>query len=451
MDGKRLTIKNLGEARYPSPMATLRENTELAAQFRDAHEGVLFDNSYQRVIHRGGNLDNLPKFEAAGPRSKLFFEPSSVRAGIVTCGGLCPGLNDVIRGLVMILWYRYGVRQIEGYRYGYRGLNPSLGHSPMELRPEVVSRIHQWGGTILGSSRGPQDPATVVQYLQARGVDMLFVIGGDGTLRGGHAIHEEAVAQGYPLAVVGIPKTIDNDIQFVDPSFGFQTAVAQAVKALQAAHVEAMGAMRGVGLVKLMGRHSGFIACHAALASNDANFVLIPEVDFDLEGPHGLLEQLRHRLIKRDHAVIVVAEGAGQKYVLKEGKDASGNPQLGDIGIWLRDRIAASFDQYKLNGSIKYIDPSYLVRGVPANPPDGVYCFQLAQHAVHAAMAGRTDMVVGRWHGQFVHMPIELAIEKRQVVDPAGDLWLSVLEATGQPDWKPAPNPEAGVVEAPLP
>ncbi len=425
-----LQIRTLGECLIDSPAL---EDGDWPLIDQPRH--VLLHSSVEENLATGREVAELPAFEAAGPRRKLYFDPADLRAGIVTCGGLCPGINDVIRGLVMVLWYRYEVRHIEGYRFGYEGLNPAIGHEPMRLSPEEVGFIHEQGGTILGSSRGPQEPAVMVDYLASRGVNMLFTIGGDGTLRGASAIAEAAASRGVELAVIGVPKTIDNDIRYVEQSFGFDTAVTRAVESVRAVHTEALGARGGVGLVKLMGRHSGFIAAYASLASNHSNVTLIPEVDFPLEGEDGLLACIRRRVVERGHAVIVAAEGAGQRYVPSEGTDRSGNPRLGDIGTFLRDRIGADLAAHKVEHTVRYIDPSYLIRGVPATAFDSVYCFRLAALAVHAAMAGRTGMVVGRWRGRYVHIPTALVAEGRQHLDPHGDFWHSVLEATGQPRW----------------
>lgn len=429
-----LKIRTLGPARHPSPLAAAvarRQRTDTNILPGDR---ILFDNTLHLLETRGRDAE-LPVFECAGPRPEIYFDPAEVRAGIVTCGGLCPGINDVVRSLVMVLWHRYGVRHIEGFRYGYEGINPEFGHEPIPLTPEAVMRIHQWGGTILGTSRGPQTPEPCIRHLTQRGVNMLFTIGGDGTQRGALALSEEARRQGADLAIVGLPKTIDNDILFVEQSFGFQTAFTKAVDAIDAAHTEALAARHGVGLVKVMGRHSGFIAAYAGLANTDANYVLIPEVQFDLDGAGGLLAHLERRLEAREHAVIVVAEGAGQQYVAASGVDKSGNRRLGDIGPFLQDRITDHFRSQNKPITVKYIDPSYMIRGLPATPHDSVLCFRLGAYAVHAAMSGRTELVIGKWHGRFVHVPIALAVRKRQCVDPMGDLWLSVLEATGQPTW----------------
>ncbi len=425
------SIDSLGPCEITSPLRHVGSGVEV--HFRTDEDRVLFDHTLdmdEGPIQSGPPLS----FEAAGPREKIFFHPAKVSAGIVTCGGLCPGLNDIIRGLVTQLHYRYGVTNVFGFRYGYEGLVPRYGHTPMLLRPESVAQIHNFGGTILGSSRGPQKIEEMVDMLEEMAIDIFFVVGGDGTLRGASELSLECQRRGLKKAVIGIPKTIDNDIMYLDKSFGFETAFAVAVQAVKCAYVEATGAMNGVGLIKLMGRDSGFIACYAALAGGNVDFVLIPEVPFQLHGERGLLEALRYRLAKRKSAVIIVAEGAGQDLVREaDDTDASGNKRHGDIGLYLKDQINGFFKKRRYECNLKYFDPSYIIRSVPANPQDNVYCNQLAQHAVHAGMAGKTGMLVGRWHGAFVHLPIVLATQGRRKVDPQSELWSSVLESTGQP------------------
>ena len=434
VDCADLVVKTLGAARIDSPLGELLGRRQQSAHYVEEFDRVLLDDTMSALAARSRSPAELPGFEPAGPRGKIYFDPSKTRAGIVTCGGLCPGLNDVIRGLTMELCRRYRVQHVYGFCNGYQGFVPQFRRAVLDLTPEVVSDINEHGGTILGSSRGEQEPAAVVDCLERMGINALFVIGGDGTIRGAMGIVKEITERGNRIAVVGIPKTIDNDIMFIDQSFGFQTAFSEATKSIRAAHVESTGAPNGVGLVKLMGRHSGFIACYASLAMSDANFVLIPEVPFQLEGDGGLLAVLRRRLEARGHAVIVVAEGAGQDLMdAAGGADASGNKKLTDVGPWLRDRMTSHFKSIGVELNLKYIDPSYAIRSVPANPHDSVYCVRLAHNAVHAAMSGRTEMVVGRWHGRFVHVPMPLTIRERNTVDPHGDLWMSVLEATGQP------------------
>ncbi len=381
--------------------------------------------------HAHDPVDPAPAaLEMAGPRRKLFFEPARVRAAMVTCGGLCPGLNDVIRGLTMVLWHRYGVRDILGLRYGYEGLVPESGHEPMTLTPDRVEDIHQHGGTILGSSRGHQSVERMADWLVGHGIHILFAIGGDGTQRGAWALTQEVRRRNWPLAVVGLPKTIDNDISFTRRTFGFETAVAMSQAPIAGAHMEAKGVRNGIGLVKLMGRESGFVAAYASLASSDVNLVLIPEAPFRLEK---VFAYLKRRLDEKAHAVVVAAEGAGQKLAPGEGTDASGNRKLGDIGVFLAGAIAGHFKEQGMAASVKYIDPSYIIRSAPANADDSVFCFQLAENAVHAAMAGRTGMVVAYWNDHFVHVPMDIAASERKSIDPSGSLWRSVLENTGQP------------------
>jgi 6-phosphofructokinase 1 len=369
--------------------------------------------------------------ELAGPRERLLFDPARLTCGIVTCGGLCPGLNDVIRAIVMSLHHHYGVKDVLGFRFGYEGLVRRLGHAPLRLTPDAVNRIHHLGGSVLGASRGPQDPAEMVRRLEELNVRVLFTIGGDGTLRGALAIGEEARRRGLDLAVVGVPKTIDNDILFVQKTFGFETAVAEARRATSAANTEAEGALNGIGLVKLMGRDSGFVAAYAALVDGHVNLCLIPEVPFTLDG---LVAALRRRIERRGHALVVVAEGAGQDLLPATGaRDASGNVRHGDIGVFLRDAIRERLGQAGLAVNVRYIDPSYGIRSVPAGAHDSAFCLLLGHHAVHAGMTGRTNMLVGFWSHQFTHVPISLAVSSRRKVEPDGVLWSGVLASTGQP------------------
>lgn len=431
-----LDISVLGPCEYASPLAERLAKSTI--HYVGQADRVLLEDRLSRVFEQRAELHEALTFELAGPRHKVFFNPEELRCGIVTCGGLCPGLNNVVRGLVVELTQGYGVKHILGFRYGFEGLVRRHGLGPVRLTPAVVADAHHEGGTMLGTSRGNQDPGEMVDRLLELGVGVLFVIGGDGTFRGAMALVTEIEKRGASISVVGVPKTIDNDIHFIDRSFGFETAFSAAVDVIRSAHIEATGARNGIGVVKLMGRHSGFIACHAALASTDVDAVLIPEVPLSLEGPDGLFEFLEARLEARAHAVIVVAEGAGQE--LCQGSsdgppstDASGNTRLADIGVHLRDRIVGHFQRRRTAVTLKYMDPSYHIRSVPASPADSVYCWNLARNAVHAALAGNTNMLIGRWHGHFVHVPMPLATRFRKQVDTAGDLWAAVVESTGQP------------------
>jgi 6-phosphofructokinase 1 len=381
-------------------------------------------------------------FEQAGPRERIYFDPFYTTAAIVTCGGLCPGLNNVIRSIYLELTHNYGVRNVLGIRNGYLGLNPESGLAPIPIDLNYVSEIHKLGGTALSSSRGPQDPTIIVDYLHRQGINMLFCVGGDGTQRGAHAIYEEITRRGLKIAVVGIPKTIDNDIEYVFRTFGFATALEIAQQAMCCAHVEAKGAPNCIGLVKLMGRDAGFIAAGATLASQEVNFCLVPEIAFPLDGPNGFLPALKNRILQSKHAVIAVAEGAGQ-HLFQESNgscDASGNKHYQDIGIFLRDKITEYFKHENIPMSLKYIDPSYLIRSVPANTADRLLSDQMARSAVHAAMAGNTDVMIGMWNNVFVHIPICTAIRHKKRMEYTGELWTNVLLSTGQPRWPSIPG-----------
>ncbi|WP_375497284.1 ATP-dependent 6-phosphofructokinase [uncultured Jatrophihabitans sp.] len=428
-----LVVRELGKRRYVSPLAHELDGRRDTVHWVGESDRVLLDDTRAMAVNRGIDVGQLPAFEPAGPRKTLYFDPSTTRVGIVTCGGLCPGLNNVVRGLVLELNDRYGIHDVVGFQGGYRGLTVDGAKTTTVLTRSVVHDIQNRGGTVLGTSRGAQDPDEMVDTLVERGITVLFVIGGDGSLRGAQRIAEAATARGYDLAVVGVPKTIDNDIPFIDRSFGFETAFTRAAESIRAASTEARSTPNGVGLVKLMGRHSGFIACYATLAQHDVDFVVIPEVPFRFEGHGGLLDALRRRVDANGHAVVVVAESAGQDLLQTAGTDASGNARLADIGTLTRDRVVNHFARENVELSLRYVDPGYAIRSVAANGYDAEYCLRLAQAAVHAALAGRTAMVVGMWHGRFVHIPIPLATSGRNQVDPDGDLWMAVLEATGQP------------------
>lgn len=429
------TVPTLDKPAFDSPLHQLMPAEFHDAVFIDEHERALCSvdaDQAQRLVQAG---QALPSFERAGPRRKISFDPATATAAIVTCGGLCPGINNVIRALVMTLHHRYGVRRILGIRNGYQGFIPEHGPEPIALSPETVDHLHRQGGTMLGTSRGKQDPERIVDFLQGHRIDLLFVIGGDGTQRGALGISAVARRRGVPVSIIGIPKTVDNDILHIDRSFGFATAASVACQVIATAHTEAISSPNGIGLVKLMGRHSGFITCLAALAVSEANFVLIPEVPFALDGEHGFLSLLKERMRRRGHAVILVGEGAGQELIPAQDRehDASGNVKFQDIGVFLRDRINAFFKAEGTEINLKYIDPSYIIRAIPANQFDSVYCYMLGQYAVHAGMSGRTEMVVGPVNNTFVHIPMPLIAAGRRQVDPQSSLWLSVIEATGQP------------------
>ncbi len=429
LTAEETVVENLGVRKIDSPLAGRMAAQKVERRFLSDDDRVLVN-----PLITGDNPISKISFERAGPRREIYFDPSKVKAAIVTCGGLCPGINSVVRAVVLELHYIYGVRNIVGARFGFQGFIPDYGHPFVDLDASFIAGTHGRGGSLLGISRGHQDPTRIVDTLEMMNINILFTIGGDGTMRGALAIKKELDNRGLKLAVVGIPKTIDNDIRFAQSTFGFATAVEAAAKVIHGAHNEAISAEGGIGLVKLMGRHSGFVAATATLAHPDVNFCLIPEADFDMEGEHGFLNALEKRIMERDHAVIVVAEGAGQKYFEDQhyGLDASGNIRLGDIGIFLKEKIEGHFAKQDIPIDLKYIDPSYTIRSLPANATDRIYCSFLGQQAAHAAMAGKTGIMVTMWHDQMVYVPMKLSARKRRQVDTRGRLWHAVLETTGQ-------------------
>ena len=423
-----LTIDTLGDCMVDSPFK------DRSRTFADDRESV-WVYSHNELIEKARQVKGeVPAFEAGGPRRKIFFDPSKLSCGIVTCGGLCPGLNDVIRTITLTLTWQYNVKTIYGFRYGYAGLSSNAIEEPMLLTPETVEEIHTKGGSILASSRGPQEVDDMIDHLVKRDVGLLFVIGGDGTLRGAGMLAEGIRKRGLKISVIGVPKTIDNDIMGIEQSFGMNTAVEQARDAILGAHMEAKGAPDGVGLVKLMGRDSGFIAAASTLANSDVNFCFIPEVPLVMDGENGFLKRLEQRLFAKHHAVIVVAEGVtlSDRPACECPRDASGNLIREDIGVLLRDKIVQHFKQIGKPVSMKYIDPSYIIRSCPADSQDSLLCLAYGQYAVHAGMAGKTNMVIGFWNQHFTHIPISLATLRRKTVDPAGYLWQTVLGTTGQ-------------------
>jgi 6-phosphofructokinase 1 len=424
---KDFIISNLGRCTINSPVVN--------QAFVSDDEGVSYYTDPEDIKKYIAAGEEVPAFECAGARKKIYHNPAWCRAAILTAGGLCPGLNDVIKFLTISLIRDYGVRDIYGIPYGYRGLNPSHNLSPIRLTEELVDDIHSNGGSILGSARGSEEVPVLVDSLKQLGINLLFCIGGDGTSRCAHEISEEIVRRNMPISVVAIPKTIDNDINFIDKTFGFTTAVREAGRFVSCAHNEAKGAYNGLGLIKVMGRDSGFIAAYTTLANPFINYCLVPEEPFSLYGDgnvKALLPHLVERMNKKHHAVIIVAEGAGQNLFenREREKDASGNVLHADIGILLKDEITRYFKERKIELNLKYFNPGYTIRRVDAEGEDAVFCALLAQSAVHAAMAGKTDVMVGHWSGSFTHVPIALATRERKKIDLNTPLWAGVKSLT---------------------
>jgi 6-phosphofructokinase 1 len=425
-DNYDFKIQQIGEPTHPNPSSL--------EVFVGDDERIAFSSQIKNLKNQFQNYDEVPSFEKAGARQTILHDPAKTKAALITCGGLCPGLNNVIKGLVNILEKSYGIQEILGIRYGYKGLTKQSAEEPLRLNSAIVDQIHKQGGTILGSSRGNQDPQLMVDELQRRGINLLFCIGGDGTLKGAEAIAIEANNRNAKISVVGVPKTIDNDLGFVEKTFGFETSVQIAAEIISCAHSEAEGAENGIGIVKLMGRDSGFIAATASLANSVVDFCLIPELPFQIDGPDGLCMAIEDRLKLQKHAVVVVAEGAGQELFDNQEKriDQSGNILKDDIGELLKVNLTDYFKKQDIAISIKYLDPSYHIRSVAANASDAVFCHLLAEYAVHAAMAGKTNLAIGYWNNFFTHVPIALATEERRMVSLEGALWRGVISATQQ-------------------
>jgi len=433
LKSQEFVVSSLGRCQYASPLNLGSATHADASYFASDSDRIRLD-----VMLRPGLTDVDPlSLEVAGPRQRIYFQPDRTTAAIVTCGGLSPGLNNVIRSLFYELWENYGVPRVLGIRNGYLGLNPESGLEPIALTKEFVEPIDKLGGTVLGSSRGGQSPAVMADFLQARGIDILFCVGGDGTQRGAHALSQELQSRGAPVAVVGIPKTIDNDIAFVRLAFGYATALEKAAEVIRGAHVEARGAVNGIGLVKLMGRHAGFIAAGASVVSQEVDFTLVPEIPFPLEGEQGFLAALERRMRNAGHAVIVVAEGAGQHLIRERSqqRDASGNLLHQDVGTFLRDKINDYFQRKEFSIALKYFDPSYYIRSVPANVYDRFLCDQMARNAAHAAMAGKTGVMIGSVSDHIVHVPIPTVVAQTKAMEVDGHLWRAVLQSTAQPRW----------------
>ena len=427
-------VTKLGEATLPSPVT--------GQAFIADDETVCYETDAKKIAHYVQAGEDIPAFERAGAREKIFHDPAWSRAAILTAGGLCPGLNEVIKFLTQTLINDYKVPVVYGIPYGYRGLNPARKLTPVQLTTDMVDAIHEEGGSIIGSARGQEDTGVIVDTLMRMNINMLFCIGGDGTARCAHDIATEIKRRKLAISVICVPKTVDNDLNFIDQTFGFATAVLHAGPYITCAHSEAKGAYNGVGLVKVMGRDSGFIAAYTALSNPFVNYCLIPEVPFTLDGDgmNSLLPHLVERLKAKHHAVILVAEGAGQELFKNDEvkRDASGNKLHNDIGTLLKSEINRYCKDHNIEVNVKYFDPGYAIRSVKAVGSDAVFCAMLAAGAVHAAMAGRTDVMIGHWAGQFTHVPIALATRERKKIELNSPLWSNVQAMSCYKQQKPA-------------
>jgi 6-phosphofructokinase 1 len=422
------------------------------------------------IVRHGSSPPTSRCWVRAGPRALCYFEPHSVVAAVVTCGGLCPGLNNVVREIVLTLHNTYGARRVYGVQKGYWGFHTpdadlSVGaarhpscpsaDAPV-LTPEGVAGINTQGGTVLGADRGglsassvAADVDVILRFCANRGINQLYVIGGDGTHRGASSVALEAQRRRVPLAVAAIPKTIDNDVDIIDRSFGFETAYSEAQQAIRSAKTEAASALNGLGIGKLRGRHAGFIAAHAAMASGDVDLCLIPEVPVVFTGPASFGAHVLAVMRRKGHAVVVVAEGAGEKEILAEQRaaataasaaggacfDAGGNALLPEVGPWLKAKLSAYLTERGCRPICKYIDPSYMIRSVAAHAADAEYCMLLGQNAVHGAMAGFTGFSTGLVNNRMAYIPISaITANSPRKMNARGRTYERLLQITRQPD-----------------
>ena len=302
-----------------------------------------------------------------------------MRIGVLTGGGDCPGLNAVIRAIVRKGVGQYG-HEFAGYRDGWRG--PLEGDSRPLGVPEVRGILPR-GGTILGSSRtnpfaAEGGPARIAENLAGAGVDGLIAIGGEDTLGAASRLHDEA-----GVKVVGVPKTIDNDLSATDYTFGFDTAVNIAMEAIDRLHTTADSHHR-VLIVEVMGRNAGWIAFHAGLAGG-ANAILVPEQRFDVER---VCELVGRRFESQFAPIIVVAEGAqpqGGMPAPDEGQlDAFGHVRLGGIG-----NAVAKVIERRTGYETRCVVLGHIQRGGPPSAYDRVLATRFGLHAIDAVDAQR--------------------------------------------------------------
>eukprot|EP01062_Namystynia_karyoxenos_P014156 TRINITY_DN150_c0_g3_i1.p1 TRINITY_DN150_c0_g3~~TRINITY_DN150_c0_g3_i1.p1 ORF type:complete len:608 (+),score=175.83 TRINITY_DN150_c0_g3_i1:110-1825(+) len=398
--------------------------------FQGPHEQVIGEVLTNDSCGRDGMTRGLSGgFVRAGATRKIWWDPKSVRAGIVTCGGLCPGLNSIVREVTRCLRHCYGVDSVTGFRSGYNGMRKPDEYPPIRLTTETCRDIHQKGGSLIEAGRGGFNPDALCDTLHSHGINLLFVVGGDGTQWAADVLVQAAQERNLPVSVVGIPKSIDNDVCFFDRTFGFETAVQAGCVVIRHGHVEASSCHNGVAVVKLMGRDAGFVARNAALASTLADAVLIPEVDWKLQD---LLDHVVATLRRKHHMVIVVAEGAGQEHVATGKLDSTGHTVYGDIGKFLVDKINSHL-KGSIGGRCFYIDPSYIIRSGPAEPNDHMYCARMAYESVHAAMRGYTGVCVGSVNGFMVMVPMKYIAGARRMVKPTSSIWQACVQSAKMP------------------
>lgn len=354
------------------------------------------------------------------------------RIGVLTGGGDCAGLNAVIRAITRCAVSRYGINVI-GIRDGFEGL---LGEPrTVSLTTNMVKGLLFRGGTILGSSN-KGDPFAyksvdhgkvmstdrsdeVLSNIHDLELDCLFVIGGDGT----NAIAYKIFQRGVP--VIGIPKTIDNDLGATDVTFGFDTAVNVVVDAIDRLQTTAESHHR-VMIIETMGRNAGWIALEAGLAGG-ADVILIPEIPFEVEKIYDTI--LHRRKAGRNFTIICVAEGAkpkgGDVVVKKMVADSAEPVRLGGIG----ERLAGWLEKYDV-GECRATVLGHIQRGGTPTAFDRNLCTRLGAGAVHAAVHGDFGKMVVLRNSRIEVVPIQEAIAQIRLVDPESD-WVRTAIDTG--------------------
>jgi 6-phosphofructokinase 1 len=446
-------------------------------------------------------------FAEAGPRNMLRFpghHKKLLKVGVLVSGGIAPGINAVISGIVQrhVLYHtpqitdlrvpgktpRSYTLQVFGFRNGFAGLLAGDdvtvlydSDSPDEKLRAHLRRIANRGGSEIGTSRyddllstadpdkREKDLDQVAENLANRHFDILYVIGGDGSMRAAHATWKRSRDNGKSLSVIGVPKTMDNDILWVWQSFGFLSAVEKAREALQQLHTEATSNPR-LCVVQLFGSDSGFVVSHAALASGVCDAALIPEVPFTMKK---LADYITERLSKRfrpgaggqsPYGMIVMAEtavpqdaedylsdpevdldenekAAIQAFVSKGCRVHGQTPdELRTGGLKVVSRVLQKRiremkvdDAYWADFRVFTNEPRHLLRAIPPSASDVAFGQRLGVLAVDNAMAGYTDFMISQWMTEYVLVPLDLVVLGRKRVPPNGIFWKSVVASTGQP------------------
>lgn len=431
----------------------------------------------------------------AGPRRYVSYpQKNQLKVGILVSGGIAPGINAVISGIIARhhayqAWSQkinknYAL-EILGYSEALKGLLHA-GRPAVPLDLKTVREAVNHGGSILPTARADElldleDPKQrdgaldkVTSRLINQQIDILYIIGGDGSMRAAHAISCRARRNPInELSVIGIPKTMDNDILWVWQSFGFLSAVEFAKQAILQLHTEVMSNPR-LCVIQLFGSDSGFVVSHAALASGVCDAVLIPEVNFTLKQLSGYI---RYRLQDRPHSdkpyggIVALAETAipldWREYVSATAEVADGSEKVILTPEELRAietfeshgrRVHGQTPDALRSGGLRLVsqilqreirklgdrwssyrvftnEPRHLIRSIEPSVSDVIFAQRLGTLAVDNAMAGYHDFMISQWLTEYVLVPLKLVVLGRKRVPEHGIFWKSVRASTGQPDF----------------